>query len=147
MANVGKTAGPYLIDGDEPRDGGGFPRTVRYYVFRRDTRNWWWPRKGFGIYWPPGFDLSDEVSVLVRIFEVHGYSRCADGSREDGYEKVAIYSRDNRFKHAARQLPYGRWASKLGEEQDIEHELAEHLLSRSYGDTILFMRRRRTDWQ
>src|ERR1700720_1988302 len=68
-----------------------------------DTSQWWWPRKRFGDYWPPGFPLSDSVDVLIRIFEVHGYSTCDTPNHEIGYEKVAIYCRDRRFKHAARQ--------------------------------------------
>jgi hypothetical protein len=87
-----------------------------------DLANWWWPRRGYGCYWPPGFPLTDSVATLTSIFEVHGYSVCDNTDREPGYEKVVIYSREDRFKHAARQLESGRWASKLGEEQDIEHE-------------------------
>src|ERR1700686_2172500 len=82
-----------------------------------DLENWWWPTKGYGMYWPPGFPLNDSVDVLISIFAAHGYSRCDNSEHELGYEKVAIYSREGRFKHAARQLWSGRWASKLGEEQ------------------------------
>lgn len=39
-----------------------------------DVNQWWWPEKGYGIYWPPGFPLSQSVDVLIRICEVHGYS-------------------------------------------------------------------------
>jgi hypothetical protein len=111
-----------------------------------DTQNWWWPMRGYGIYWPPGFPLSDAVDVLVDIFEVHGYTTCSDGICEIGYEKVAIYSNQGRFKHVARQLQSGRWVSKLGEEQDIEHEQAQHVECRAYGRISRFLRRRRNDW-
>lgn len=112
-----------------------------------DMQNWWWPKRGYGIYWPPGFPLADDVSVLVRIYEIHGYSICLDGLHELGFEKVAIYEIQGKFKHAARQLATGRWASKLGEEQDIEHELPEHLNSTPYGVATIFMRRDRPDWR
>jgi hypothetical protein len=111
-----------------------------------DFDNWWWPRRGYGMYWPPGFPLSDSVDVLIRIFEVHGYSQCADADPEPGYEKIAIYTRERRFKHAARQVKSGRWASKLGEEQDIEHERVEHVRNASYGVVEDFLRRKREDW-
>ena len=111
-----------------------------------DCANWWWPRKGYGLYWPPGFPLSDAAPVLIQIFELHGYSQCDSSSHELGYEKVAIYVRDGRFKHVARQLRSGWWASKLGEEQDIEHELVEHLEGPSYGKAEYFVRRERKDW-
>lgn len=111
-----------------------------------DMMNWWWPCKGYGIYWPPGFPLDDSVATLVSIFELHGYSVCNNGEHEHPYEKIVIYSRDNRFKHAARQLRSGRWASKLGEEQDIEHEKAEHVENADYGVGETFLKRRRDDW-
>jgi hypothetical protein len=111
-----------------------------------DVSQWWWPRKGFGIYWPPGFQLSDSVDVLVRIFEVHGYSICDGPRHEIGYEKVGIYSRDGRFKHAVRQLESGRWVSKLGEWQDIEHEKVEHVEGAAYGVAECFLRRKRGGW-
>jgi hypothetical protein len=111
-----------------------------------DTKNWWWPKKMYGMYWPPGFDLSQSPDVLVSIFELHGYSKCDDDQLEVGYEKVAIFCVNDRIKHAARQLKSGRWASKLGEEQDIEHEKAEHVVSSSYGQITHFLKRKRDDW-
>ena len=111
-----------------------------------DIDSWWWPRRGYGTYWPPGFPLSDSVDTLIGMFESHGYSRCDSQEYEAGYEKVVIYCRDGRIKHAARQLRSGRWASKLGEEQDIEHERAEHVECAAYGTIAQFLRRRRDDW-
>lgn len=111
-----------------------------------DVQNWWWPRRGYGIYWPPGFPLSDAVDVLISIFEIHGYSRCDNVEHERGCEKVAIYSIQGRFKHVARQLQSGRWASKLGEEQDIEHERAEHVQGADYGTAEDILSRKRNDW-
>lgn len=111
-----------------------------------DLQNWWWPRRGYGIYWPPGFPLNDFVATLVSIFDLHGYSACDNSDHELGYEKVVIFSRGERFKHVARQLKSGRWASKLGEEQDIEHERAEHVENADYGTAETFLKRRRDDW-
>lgn len=111
-----------------------------------DTKNAWWPTRDFGYYWPPGFPFEDLVEVLKSIFCVHGYSECSDMEAEAGYEKVVIYSRNGRFLHAARQLKSGRWASKLGDEQDIEHDRAEHVAGHAYGDTLDVMQRKRDDW-
>jgi hypothetical protein len=111
-----------------------------------DTQNWWWPIQGYGNYWPPGFDFNASVGTLARLFELHGYSVCDDSAHEHGYEKVAIYTRNGRVEHAARQLRSGRWASKLGEEQDIEHDRVEDVDSPSYGSATLFLRRKRADW-
>ena len=110
-----------------------------------DTDNWWWPRIGRHIL-APGFPLGDSVDTLIGIFENRGYSRCHSREYEAGYEKVVIYCRDGRIKHAARQLRSGRWVSKLGEEQDIEHERAEYVECAAYGTIAQFLRRRRADW-
>ena len=45
-----------------------------------------------------------------------------DGPLQDGYEKIAIYALDGEPTHAARQLDTGRWTSKLGKHEDIEHD-------------------------
>jgi hypothetical protein len=111
-----------------------------------DTQNWWWPGKGFGRYWPPGFPNDDSVVTLVKIFGAHGYFVCDSQEPESGYEKVVIYARDGKIKHASRQLRSGRWASKLGEEQDIEHERAEHAECSAYGTVEQLLRRKREDW-
>jgi len=42
--------------------------------------------------------------------------------------------------HAARQLPEGRWTSKLGELEDIEHALHD-LTGTVYGSVVLVMKR------
>ena len=59
---------------------------------------------------------------------------CGNGSLEDGYEKVAIYARDGELTHAARQLRDGRWTSKLGKYEDIEHDSLEALYGDGYGE-------------
>jgi hypothetical protein len=69
-----------------------------------------------------------------------GYAPCADGSLEPGYEKAALYATDEGPTHAARQLSNGRWTSKLGPDDDIEHTL-EGLVSPVYGTVVQFHRR------
>jgi hypothetical protein len=69
-----------------------------------------------------------------------------DGRLEKGIEKVAIFSKD--FKngkpreptHAAIQSPRrnGKWRSKMGKDEDIEHELLI-LEGRLYGTVQFFM--------
>jgi hypothetical protein len=111
-----------------------------------DTQNWWWPIKGYGFYWPPGFDFNNSVDTFARLFEVHGYVRCNSSTHEHGYEKVVIYGRAGRVEHAARQLRSGCWVSKLGEEQDIEHDRVEDVECPLYGSATLFFKRKREDW-
>ncbi len=69
-----------------------------------------------------------------------GYEECEDGSHEPGFEKIALYAKDAEPTHAARQLPDGRWTSKLGKLEDIAHSL-EGLAECLYGEIVLFMKR------
>ena len=82
----------------------------------------------------------------MELFRTAGYESCDDGALEVGQEKVAIYARDDRPQHAARQLANGRWTSKLGDYEDIEHDTPEELEGDGryeYGRIVVFMRRTR----
>jgi len=92
-------------------------------------------------YWPPNVPRQVHVDAFVAAFSTLGYERCADSQIERGYEKVAIYADvDGVPKHAARQLPSGRWTSKLGPLEDINH-LLYGLIGREYGTVVVYMKR------
>jgi hypothetical protein len=62
---------------------------------------------------------------------------------ETGWEKVALFAHeDGTPTHAARQLASGRWTSKLGELEDIEHEL-EAVEGAAYGSVVVYLKRLR----
>ena len=69
-----------------------------------------------------------------------GYEPCERGDLEPGFEKVAIFADDEGPTHAARQLDNGRWTSKLGSMEDIEHAL-EGLAGSEYGRVVRYLRR------
>lgn len=97
-------------------------------------------------YWPPGFPQHFTIAVLVQIFESFGYKICDSGAFEYRYEKIALFGSGPVATHAARQLGSGKWSSKLGPQELIEHELeavAGHS-AQEYGEIVHFMRRRRT---
>ena len=56
-----------------------------------------------------------------------------------GFEKVAIYGFGFFYTHAARQLPNGKWSSKLGKAEDIEHDSPDDVAGGVYGEVVLFM--------
>lgn len=103
-----------------------------------------------GYFWPESLSTALTVGTFVELFRMEGYETCADGTMEIGYEKVAIYALDGEPTHAARQLRNGRWTSKLGTWEDIEHATPEDLHSApnsqiGYGRVVQFMRRLRAD--
>lgn len=128
------------IDGWFPRlaAGGYHPKSERTTDYNciawaagEDHRRWD-PAPGY--YWPPGIERDDRVETLIKVFESLGYVRCPqiDASAtavEPGTAKVAIYAdiEADAWTHAARQLPNGRWTSKLGDFEDIEHDTLEGL--------------------
>lgn len=62
---------------------------------------------------------------------------------EAGYERVVFYMSSDRVTHLARELPDGRWTSKLGESWDIAHDDPGALTGSDYGEPAFAMRRPR----
>ena len=103
-----------------------------------DNEKFWWP---IGGYWPPNVPRTETLDAFIRAYSTMGYSPCKNGSREMGFEKVAIYAdSNNKPKHAARQIGKDMWTSKLGRNIDISHEL-KGLEGISYGKSVLFLKR------
>lgn len=104
-----------------------------------ETRRWWSYKVGYK--WPG--ERSPRISALVGVFTGLGFKKSAatDTALELGVEKVALYSQRGMWTHAARQLPSGRWTSKLGPDEDIEHDTLGCLCGKSYGRIHCIMRR------
>jgi hypothetical protein len=103
-----------------------------------DTDHWWQP----GVFWPIETTSDDYgVSALEAAFKAMGYQTCEDDQLETGFEKVALYATSTYYTHVARQLPDGRWTSKLGRSEDIEHESPNDLAGGTYGEIVQLMKR------
>jgi hypothetical protein len=116
------------------------PGDVRYNCIAwaaGETHRVWWP----GLwYWPPGVPIGDDLAAFVQAFATLGYMPCPDDSLEPGFEKVAIYAVGAAVKPMARQLPGGRWTSKLGPKVDVEHVLGG-LVGPTYGTVVQILKR------
>jgi hypothetical protein len=117
------------------------------YAFAvKDLDRWWDPLPAPGYYWPSGAPLNHQISTFIEIYKSYGYAPCADGALQHDVEKVVIYENaSGGCDHVARQLPDGRWTSKIGPDEDIAHETPESLTSNSYGRPAHFMARRKVD--
>ena len=81
------------------------------------------------------------LDAFKDAFATLSYVPCDGEEPEPSYEKVALFADAQREPtHAARQLPNGRWTSKLGTGEDIEHEL-HSLEGDIYGTVVLLMKR------
>lgn len=108
----------------------------------RDTKRWWWPADPrTGAYWPVGAVREVSLTAFHQAFAQLGYEPCESDALERGFEKIALFAREGRPTHAARQLASGAWTSKLGSEQDIEHGLSALTGSLLYGSVVQIFRR------
>ena len=119
-----------------------------------ETHRRWDPLGFLPDHWPEGLPRNDQLETIEAALRLEGFERCDDGSLADGVEKIALFAEGSRFTHIARQLPSGRWTSKLGDYCDIEHELEALVRVPSanpelrYGEIVAYMRRsRRQDAQ
>ena len=112
-----------------------------------DNTRWWWPTRFQNEYWPPELPRVVTLQNFIDAFALQGYEPCDGPSQEENFEKVAIYvNAEGTPTHAARQLPCGFWASKLGNYVDIEHLLPEDVATTeagesSYGTVATWMKR------
>ena len=106
---------------------------------------WWWPDQHGDAFWPNCAPREETREAFVKAYESIGYELCADDSLEAGYEKLAIYEKSGIPTHAAKQLQDGRWKSKLGPSEDIEHNTIKGIESSGklgiYGEAKVFMKR------
>jgi hypothetical protein len=92
-----------------------------------DKRNWepWGiivPAPPPEYHWPVE-DHSGTVRAYTLALATKGYAPCENGLLEEGVTKIALYTVGDDVRHVARQLPSGRWTSKIGRAEDIEHTL------------------------
>ncbi len=116
------------------------------------TQTWqWMPYRTGGYYWPPGIEGDGSIQDWIKVFTIHGYRVCNDGTFEKGLEKVALYvDAEGVPTHVAKQdITTGKWMSKLGKTgHDIDHISLEVLAGferDEYGRVAQYMSRRR-EW-
>ena len=103
-----------------------------------DTQRWYQP----GRYWPIPTPPDDYgIGALEQMFLALGYVDCGlHEGLEAGAEKVALYGSMHFYTHAARQLPTGKWTSKLGAAEDIEHATPQDVAGGVYGEVVQIMK-------
>ena len=107
----------------------------------RDDQVKWWPHPVLPEYYWPTPRRDDSLDAFIEGFGALGYAACESPELESGYEKVAVFANADGPQHVARQLSTGRWTSKLGELEDINHSTLADVECDDYGRPVLFMRR------
>jgi hypothetical protein len=125
-----------------PPVGGPHPRYNCWAFAAGENSKRWEPGPSGQYYWPPGIARNYGVAAFSSAFGTLGYRPCADGVLIPDCEKIVLYaSALGLVTHAVRQIPDGRWISKLGDEEDIIHQSPDFLISACYGRPVLFMSR------
>jgi hypothetical protein len=107
-----------------------------------DPLHWWWPELDpESGHWPEGVSTELSIPAFLAAFTTAGFGPADREDRERGWEKVALFATAGGAPtHAARQLPNGRWTSKIGTLEDIEHELHD-LTGTEYGSVVPILKR------
>lgn len=94
----------------------------------------WWPDSMDLYAWPHDIARDERLQIFITFFRRLGYEICDDDKLESGFEKVALYVDDHgRGTHSAKQLKNGKWTSKLGQDEDIEHSSLNALTGAKLG--------------
>jgi hypothetical protein len=106
------------------------------------TDAWWWPvGDPKGVFWPEDVAHEETLKAFRQLFSSVGYAACESEQQEPGFEKIALFADAKGVpQHAARQLSGGRWTSKLGLLEDIEHDLRA-IEGPEYGLVVEIMKR------
>lgn len=81
------------------------------------------PLIGTKPYWPSLISRDRSLNAFIKLFESYGFQKCEHSAIEEEYLKIAIYIKESKVTHAARQLDTGMWVSKLGMSVDCIHSL------------------------
>jgi len=107
-----------------------------------ETHRKWWPASHPDAYWPIALPQPDTPDAFIKAFQTLGYAVCADDSYDPALQKIVFYVVFGHVKHAAIQLGPNKWASKLGDCEDIQHKKIA-ISEGSYGVPTVYMARRK----
>ena len=72
------------------------PETRKYnciaWAAESTTRKWWPDPLKLG-FWPPKVPREETLEAFMQAFGTLGYHPCADGTQEDGFQKIALFAK------------------------------------------------------
>lgn len=106
-----------------------------------DTTVCWDPDPFGQYYWPTSVERQYTIEAFCNAYKLLGYEQCDANDFNPDEEKIALFADESGIPtHAARQLPSGRWTSKIGRMEDIEHDL-HALQGEEYGYVKVILQR------
>jgi len=105
-----------------------------------DDSKWWWPHKD--AYWPDDIKKEETIEAFIDLYSSMGYELCDYPDYDDNYVKLVLFAdEEGNPTHAARQLSNGKWTSKLGPSEDVEHSL-KSVSDGEYGKPVVYFKRK-----
>jgi hypothetical protein len=102
--------------------------------------HFYWPSTSPFFDWPNDLPRKASLATFRQFFHLFGFMPCDNGELESGFQKIALFAKEKKPSHAARQLPDGTWTSKIGAWVDVMHTL-EAMEGGMYGDVVQFFKR------
>lgn len=96
-----------------------------------------------GSLWPEDAPRNFLIDSMIKVYEFFGFERCDNDFVEADIEKIAIYADGGIAVHAALQTANGKWSSKLGLAEDVEHDDLTAIAGGVYGQVACLMKRPR----
>jgi len=117
--------------------------TVDYncFAFAAGENNCRWDPIDPDGYWPEGIQRELTLEAFIKAYQAIGYECCDNRDLELGFQKIAIYTYNDEPQHAAIQENDGMWKSKLGDWEDINHELEGLENPQFYGSVKQILKR------
>jgi hypothetical protein len=83
----------------------------------------YWPNWLPDFAWPQNIPRSETLDAFIAFYGQFGYLGPSDATYDAAKDKVAIFlDKNGKPTHAAKQISPNRWASKLGNSFDIQHQ-------------------------
>lgn len=122
-----------------------FSRKYNCIAFAMGMTDRWVDHANIPWHWWPPVEKGSSVEHLKNAFRYFGFEECdMDESIDNSYDKIAIYSKENQWTHAARIIAEGVYHSKFGESYDGRHSNG-NVLHAQYGSVCLIMRRLKSE--
>jgi hypothetical protein len=133
---------PALSASDYSRSSEADPAYNCFAFAVHDTKQYWQKVAVRGYYWP--LERDDRLEDWIEALRLHNFVVTDDWSLEADFEKVCIFVNDDGSpEHVSRQLASGKWTSKIGRLEDIEHSTLAGLEGREYGKSKVMLKRKR----
>lgn len=109
-----------------------------------ECRTNYWPFRQYNLYWPRRIPFELSLNAFTQFYRIEGFELCDSSNLEKDWEKVALYALNGFPTHAVRQLPTGRWTSKMGHDEVLEIQNPTVLEGADYGHVALYFKRKRS---